>query len=147
MRAQKDFYKVVNIAEDGEITMLDYVFSDGNIRGAVGTTFYPVTEEDIQDRISEYENNDTELLIYFAENFGNLDRYIIENIDSSREALIDLFFDQSYSEKWDYLREVIKKTDSEVILFECSGGGRCFDKNFRGNVNTELSEIIREYES
>lgn len=150
-RIETKYNKVVNIAEDGEITVLSETFdySDG-FKGATGNKFYPVTESDIQDRISEYEDNDTELLIYYAENFGDLTADMIRNVDSSREALLDLFFDRSYDELWDYLREVIGETDensdSYPVFFECTGGGRCFDKDFQGNYNVELSETIRELE-
>jgi hypothetical protein len=142
------YNKVVNISEDGEITLLEYTFnhSDG-FKGAVGSIFYPITEKQIQEAISDYEDNDKELLIYMVENFGSLDRNMIENIDSSREALIDLFFDRSYEDLWDDLREQCNIKEEESVIFNCVGGGRCFDKNFEGNINPELSKIIREFEA
>lgn len=146
------YNKVVNIAEDGEITVLDYVFKyRDSFKGATGSKFEPITESKLQEVISDYEGNDKELLIYFAENFGELNRQIIENLDSSREALIELFFDSSHSDLWDYLREEMGETDptseNYPVLFNCIGGGRCFDAKFKGNKNPELSKIIRKYES
>ena len=82
-----------------------------------------------------------------AENFEDLNREIIENIDSSEEALKELFFDLSYSEMWDELREVLNLNENEAYIFNCVGGGRCFDKDFQGNISPELSKVIREYEN
>lgn len=148
MRTSTKYNKIVDISEDGEITVLNDVFSyDNNHKGATGSKFYPITEEQIQDRISELEGDDMELLKYMADNFGEVTRAMIDNIDSSRDALIEMFFDLSYSEQWDDLRKQANLTKEDAIIFDCVGGGRCFDKNFQGNVNIELSEIIREYEN
>ena len=140
------YNKVVNIAEDGEITVLDGVFkySDG-FKGATGTRFYAVTEDQIQERIGEYEGEDLEFLKHLADSGFEINSNIINSIDTSREALIAHFFDLSYSELWDYLKE--ETDNNNAVIFDCVGGGRCFDKYFQGNHNVELSEIIRTYES
>jgi len=144
---EKRYDKIVNIAEDNEITILDYVFEKG-FSGATGSKYYPVTEEGIQNRIEDYEDNDKELLIYFAENFGDLTREMIEGVDSSRKALIELFFDNSIDSCPDHEAEIRKHFSiDEYPVIDCVGGGRCFEKDFQGNQNTKLSEIIREYES
>lgn len=149
MRTSRTFNKVVNFdKETNEITVLRDVFSyDDGMRGAVGSKFEALSEDQIQEVIGEYEDDDKELLIYMAENFGEINRDIIENIDSSRDALIELFFDLSYENLWDELREQTGLSEEESVIFNCIGGGRCFDKDFQGNVNPELSKIIREYES
>jgi hypothetical protein len=147
MKTQKDYNKIVNIAEDNEITILDYTFNyNGNMRGATGSVYYPVTEGEVQDRISEFEGDDKELLIYMAENYGELNREMIEGVDSSREALIELFFDSSVTREHE---EEIRKHFSEdkYPIIDCVGGGRCFNSDFQGNVNPELSKEIREFES
>lgn len=149
MREQTNYNKVVNFdKETNEITVLDYVFkhNDG-FKGATGSIFEPLTEEQIQEVIGDYEGDDKELLIYMAENFGSLNREMIENVDSSRDALLELFFDLSYSEQWDDIREQTGLSEEEAVIFNCMGGGRCFDSDFEGNINTELSKIIREYET
>lgn len=52
MKKETKYQKVVNIAEDGEITVLATVFEyTDNFKGATGHSFYPVTEADIQDHI------------------------------------------------------------------------------------------------
>jgi len=147
MKKLTKYNKIVNYSEDREITVLDHVFENDNFKGAVGSVFYPVSEEEIQNRIGEYEDNDKELLIYFAENFGELNREIIENIDSSRKALIELFFDLSYPELYDYMRSELNLSKDQAVIFDCVGGGRCFGKDFKGNINIELSQVIRKHES
>ena len=149
MKHQKTFNKIVDIAEDNQITVLDYVFDHGDgFKGATGSNYYPVTENEIQDRISEYEDDDTELLCYYAENFGELTPEMIRNVDSSRESLIELFFDNSIDSNLEHEKEIRKYFPEEDFpIIECVGGGRCFDKDFQGNKNKELSKIIREYET
>ena len=48
-RKETTFNKVVNVAEDGEITVLDYIFYDTlhgkPFNGATGSKFYPVSRE------------------------------------------------------------------------------------------------------
>lgn len=56
-------------------------------------------------------------------------------------------FDTSHNELWDYLREELNLSEDEAYIFNCIGGGRCFDKDFNGNINPELSILIREIES
>lgn len=55
--------------------------------------------------------------------------------------------DDSYSELWDYLREELDLNEDDAYMFNCTGGGRCFDSDFQGNVNVELSKLIREIET
>lgn len=43
--------------------------------------------------------------------------------------------------------EQFARGGANAFIFNCSGGGRCFVSDFQGNVNPELSKIIREYES
>lgn len=152
MKKETKYNKVVNIAEDGEISVLNYTFEHSkDFRGATGNRFYPITENEIQERIGDYEDNDMEFLKYWADNIGDITSQMIDNIDTSREALIEFFFDSSYSELWDYMREELGKTDATKedypVIFDCVGGGRMFDADFQGNVNPELSKIIREFES
>jgi len=148
MKKETKYNKIVNIEEDNEITILDYVFKyNDNLKGATGSKYYPITEEEIQERIGDFEGDDKELLIYMAENFGSLTREMIEGVDSSREALIELFFDNSiysYPEHEEEIRKHFSIEDYPII--DCVGGGRCFKKDFQGNINPELSKIIREYE-
>lgn len=146
-RKETKYNKIVNFDEETrEITLLDGVFQyEDGFKGATGTTFEPITEEQIQERLEGLEGDDIELLCYYAENFGEVTVEMIRGVDSSREALIELFFDQSYCYLGDYLRESLNLED--IVLFNCIGGGRCFDKDYQGNVNPKLSKVIRKYEA
>lgn len=151
-RKETQYNKVVNFdKETNEITVLDYTFDDTlhskPFKGATGSKFEVISKEQFDETIEPYLDDDKELLIYMAENFGDLNRQMIENVDSSEDALKELFFDLSYAELWDYLREELNLSEDEAYIFNCTGGGRCFDKDFQGNINPELSLIIREIES
>lgn len=145
MKTQIDFNKIVDVAEDGEIKVLEYVFTYGDeMRGATGHSFYPVSKSYFKERTKKSEvisflmdcgiETKTEANAIYSEAKGN------DNLDS-------LVFDTSYSNLWDYLRTELNLSENDAFIFECVGGGRLFDANFDGNFNTELSEIIREYET
>lgn len=149
MRKQIDYNKVVDVADDGTITMLDYVFEDGNMRGAVGTRFVPVSKE----FYDEYTSKES-LIEYLMDSQVEVpDCYKRGGYEAWADGIIncgdvgEFMFDQSYSEHWDYLRGTLDLTEDEAYIFECIGGGRCFDKNYVGNKDANLSAIIRRYES
>ena len=149
-RKEQVFNKVVNVAEDGEITVLNYIFDDGNgFKGATGYRFYPVTR-------GEYDEQTTEDSV--------IDRLIDSGCSLPKEharrgwqsvydameangEIEDFIFDTSYRELWDDLRKECGLTEDTAHIFDCVGGGRCFDKDFQGNKNVELSELIRAAES
>lgn len=163
MRTETKYNKVVNFDEDTkEITVLDGTFkytteteyktgieSVVTMKGATGTRFEPISLEEYEDRTDE--DNFVEYLIdsgmelpedYKRTGFEGLANAMIAN-----DEVKDFVFDTSYSELWDYLREETGLTENEAYIFNCIGGGRCFDKDFQGNKNTELSAIIREFET
>lgn len=148
-RKETKYNKVVNIAEDGEITVLDGVFNykDG-FKGAIGSKFYPVSKSEYDAAIDD-ENVIDYLVDSGIELTADQKRNgfvgMVEQMDNSEKA--SLMFDESYSELWDYLREECNLTEDEAHIFNCVGGGRCFDAKFKGNKNKELSAIIRKYES
>lgn len=149
MRTQVDYNKVVNFDKDsGEITVLDYTFSDEGFKGAVGSIFEIVSKGEYEDRTEE--DNVIESLINsgieLPEDFkrgGFAEMY--ESMEAS-DQVEDFVFDTSYSELWDYLREELNLSMGEAYIFNCVGGGRCFNKDFQGNINIELSEVIRQIE-
>lgn len=149
-KEQINYNKVVNIAEDGEITVLDYVFDhkDG-FKGATGSRFYPVSKEEYEEKTSE-----DSIIEYLIDSGMELpEQYKRGGFEQLADAIItngeeaETMFDTSYSELWDYLREECELSKDEAFIFTCSGSGRCFDKDFKGNVNPQLSKIIRQYES
>lgn len=156
------YNKIVNYdKETREITVLDYIFIHEDwFKGATGTKFEPISksyhkeattvkaiEEHLRDAVNENEIPDEYL-------YSNNEERLIKNpylkwakeIKSCGEQN-RLIFDTSYSELWDYIRQELNLTEKEAYMFNCIGGGRCFDKDFRGNINVELSELIREVES
>jgi len=142
------YNKVVNVSEDGEITVLDYVFDhkDG-FKGATGSNFHAVS-------IDEYnEKTDKENVIERIIECGVPEMFVRTGAEGCYNAMVNnheissFMFDTSYSELWNYLRTELKLSLEQAYIFDCVGGGRCFDKDFQGNINPELSEVIREYES
>lgn len=149
-REQITYNKVVHISEDGEITVLDYVFDYGDgFKGATGSHFMPVSREEYEENttleaITDYLMDATNEL---PEQFrrGGFEAWAKAVIDNGEEGQI--MYDQSYSTLWDYLREEAGLDEESAYIFTCTGGGRCFGADFQGNKNEELCAIIREYET
>lgn len=137
MKSETTYNKIVNIADDGEITVLHYVFTHPNFCGAVGGRFYPISKTEYDEAMEDENIIDAYLRTGFEELMRQLSDY-------EKEAVV---WDLSYRELWEQLRIDTGLTEEEAYVFECVGGGRCFDENFQGNVNPELSIIIREFES
>lgn len=149
-RKQIDYKKVVNIAEDGEITVLDYLFiHNPEFKGATGSKFYPISKSKYKDTV----NDDDAVIDSLIDSGMELpDSYKRTGFEGwadafSTEDRENIFCDTSYRELWDYLREECNLTENEAYIFNCTGGGRCFDKKFKGNKNPELSKLIRQYEA
>lgn len=151
MRTKTKFNKIVNFdKETNEITILDELFEykDG-FKGATGTKFEPVSKAEYDAVLDEYLNNPQAVSEYWKDNIGEPLTYDeIISISESEDEVLSICggFDDSYSELWDYIREELNLSEDEAYIFNCVGGGRCFDKDFQGNVNPELSKFIREYE-
>lgn len=150
-RQETKYNKIVNFDEDTkEITVLDGIFKyEDSFKGATGSKFEPVSRDEYEDRTDE--DNFVEYLIdsgidlpdnFKRSGFEGLAKAMIAN-----DEVKDFVFDTSYNELWDYLREELNLSEDEAYIFNCIGGGRCFDKDFNGNINPELSILIREVES
>ena len=150
-RQETKYNKIVNFDEDTkEITVLDGIFKyEDGFKGATGSKFEPVSRDEYEDRTDE--DNFVEYLIdsgidlpdnFKRSGFEGLAKAMIAN-----DEVKDFVFDTSYNELWDYLREELNLSEDEAYIFNCIGGGRCFDKDFNGNINPELSILIREIES
>lgn len=151
-RQETTFNKIVNFdKESGEITVLDYIFKhEDGFKGAVGTEFKIITKKSYDEILNEYLDNPQAVSEYWKNNIGECLTYDeIMEISGSEEEVIKLCggLDDSYSELYDYLREELNLSEDEAFTFNCIGGGRCFDKDFEGNVNTELSQLIRDIEA
>ena len=149
-RQETKYNKIVNFdKETNEITMLDYIFQHGGFKGATGTKFEPITKSEYKERMQK--DNVIEYLVdsgidlpenYKRSGFNGLYKAMKQN-----NELESFIFDTSYSEMWDKIRTDLKLSKNDAFIFNCIGGGRCFDKDFEGNINPELSQIIREIES
>lgn len=150
MRTQTNYNKIVNFdKETNEITMLGYIFQDGSFKGATGTRFEPITKSEYKERLKK--DNVIEYLIdsgidlpenYKRTGFSGLYKAMKQN-----NELESFIFDTSYSEMWEQIRTELKLSKNDAFIFNCTGGGRCFDKDFQGNVNPELSKLIRQIET
>ena len=150
MRTQTNYNKIVDFnKETNEITILDYIFQDGSFKGATGTKFEPITKSEYKERMQK--DNVIEYLVdsgidlpenYKRTGFNGLYKAMKQN-----NELESFIFDTSYSEMWEQIRTELKLSKNDAFIFNCIGGGRCFDKDFEGNINPELSELIRQIES
>lgn len=149
-RKQYDFWKVVNYdKENREITVLDYVFNDTMhekpFNGATGSKFDIISKAEYKERmkksnIIDYLKSASE----FPMDFDSFNEWYKAIKDANE--LETVIFDNSYSHLHDYIRAELKLNKTEAYIFSCSGGGRCFKKGFKGNINPELSEVINQFE-
>jgi hypothetical protein len=148
-RIKIKFNKVVNYDDDGRIIVLEYVFNDNDrFKGAVGSVFYPIS-------MKEYKKRTTKKAVieYLKDCFteeeikskGGINNFY--NLIRDSGEIEQAIFDTSYQELWDSIRKELNLNKKNAYIFDCVGGGRCFDEHFQGNINSELSDIIREYES
>lgn len=152
-RTQTTYNQIVNFDKDSrEITVLDYIFFDTMhgkpFNGATGSKFEPVSRAEYEERTSR-EN----IIEYLMDATNEVpEQFKRGGFEAWADAIIDaneqdqVCFDTSYSELWEYLREELNLTEDEAFIFNCIGGGRCFDKTFKGNINPELSKLIRKAE-
>lgn len=147
MREQTDYNLVVNVAEDNEITVLDYVFiHSDSFKGATGSVFYPISTREYEDRKSYNSLKDSYKWLWQEAVASSRTEEGLENWLEEQDFDDDFLFDTSYSGLWDYLRS-FGFPEEDYPIFECVGGGRCFNSDFQGNINPELSIIIRKYEN
>ena len=144
MKTETKYNKIVNVSEDGQIQVLEYTFEcEGGMKGAVGSSFYPISLKEFKERTKK-----SEVIQYLLD--AGIDKKQANAIyadSKARGTLDEVIFDTSYSSQWDYLRSELKLSEKQAHIFDCCGGGRMFDADFIGNVNPELSENIRKAES
>lgn len=142
MRTEKKYNKVVNIENAELITMLNYTFEhDSSFEGATGSEFIIISKVEYKNRM--LKKNIRENLSAS----GLTHTQIMEATTNVRiEDLERLAFDTSYWDNVEIMNE-LRKYFPYAYRFECIGVGRMFNENFQGNINPELSEIIRKFES
>jgi hypothetical protein len=145
----KEFNKVVNYVANGKILVLDYVFKDNDgSKGAVGSIFYPISMKEYKKRTSKKS-----VIEYLKKHFseekikskGGINKFY--NLIRDSGTIEQTLFVTLHNELWNSIRNELNLDRESAYIFDCVGIGRCFNKHFQGNINTELSKIIREYES
>lgn len=139
-KLQKDYYEILGILKDGSLVMLDYIFIDTlydkPFCGATGTSFSPVSQEQIDER-NNPENVKEEYKYLWQESVksgtteDSLDDFIERLINDPNTDGEFFGHDNSYVHK---IPEAIKeKYFPEAATFECTGGGRMFDADMKAS--------------
>ena len=144
-------------AHSWEYVFLDEAFKNGNdFKGLTGTKFVFLTEEEVSDRIDDYDFHD---LRVEAVKHNNTDDWYSDWFDSLDEREKEqCVLDDSYSGTvWlnNAMDDVNEKEDQDYEYSDCVSGGRIFDeemldRDFREYVDEEnykkLLELYKEYE-
>jgi hypothetical protein len=153
---RQDFYQIIGITTDGEVIMLDSLFDHGDgFKGACGSSFYPVTQDDIDQR------NDLETV---KDTYGYMWQEAVKD-GSTEESLDDYMerFIRSYIFNSDglfvghdtsYIHHIPDSFRTEHFpdaeTFECIGGGRMFDspdkRKWKVLLRPDLLALIEEQE-
>lgn len=153
MKTEEKFFEIVNVADDGEIQVLQSIFKytdGGKLKGATGARFYPVSRHRYEEIVRMGDDEIAEHLIdagFELPDHHKKGGYIEWAAQFDENDKLQLFFDLSYQENWNELREKAGLSEDEAYIFECAGGGRMFDKDFKGNRNDALCEKIRKIEA
>lgn len=151
-RKEKKYFKPVGI-KDGSIYFLDYIFEDGDFKGAVGTVLDPITKNYIENITNEDWIEYSREIWVEAVKSGSTEQSLedyAESIKNESENQGQLYpgHDDSYTELHD---EAKKYFDNDVETFNCCGGGRCFDlkllNSFDKVINQDLINLIKSYET
>ena len=151
-RKEKKYFKPVGI-KDGSIYFLDYIFEDGDFKGAVGTVLDPITKNYIENITNEDWIEYSREIWVEAVKSGSTEQSLedyAESIKNESENQCQLYpgHDDSYTELHD---EAKKYFDNNVETFNCCGGGRCFDlellNSFDKVINQDLIDLIKSYET
>lgn len=156
MKEKTDINKIVKV-QDGEITVLKYAFKyEDGTKGLTGTIFEPVSkawykentklsaiEQRLRDSVSE-EEVPFEFREHHSGFYKNPYLKWAKAIKDNDEAG-EFMFDCSYIKLWDYLRTELNLSEKEAYVFNCIGGGRCFNVNDEFTHNKELEKYL-EYE-
>lgn len=154
MKAQIDKKQLVGRVGD-QYYICDYVFRHGDgFKGATGIVLVPVSEarrDEETDPNGDYTKDRFEDCWRQAVQAGSttkgLDAYVEEILSIDGDEAV---YDMSGYAYWDMIREAIPELTEEAYpVFECVGGGRCFDKDMKFDevYNQALLDEIAQYES
>jgi hypothetical protein len=147
MRTQTTYNKIVNFDTDGkEVQMLGDVFQyKSGFKGATGTRFDMISKAEYKERMRK--SNVMDALRECSNNKSYTQLQQIYKDMKENDEIESFIFDLSYQELHDNMRKELKLSKTDCYIFSCSCGGRMFDKDFQGNFNTDLSQIIRDAET
>jgi hypothetical protein len=137
--------------ENGELEVLEDVFDYGDLKGATGIGFEILSKDQYEERVTE------ERAIELLDSCGLYEERHGEGTDEEKEAFYkellqyesieEVVLDTSYSEFIEDFREKLGLSEEQAYALDCVRCGRMFHENYEGNLSSELSELIRKYES
>ena len=130
-------------AHSWEYVFLDEAFKNGNdFKGLTGQKFIFLTEEEVSDRIDDYDFHE---LRVEAVKHNNTDDWFDDWVDSLDERnKVQWVLDGSYSrQNWlrNAMDDVNKKEDTDYEYSDCVSGGRIFDEEM---LDREFWEYVDE---
>ena len=130
-------------AHSWEYVFLDEAFKNGNdFKGLTGQKFIFLTEEEVSDRIDDYDFHD---LRVEAVKHNNTDDWFDDWVDSLDERnKVQWVLDGSYSrQNWlrNAMDDVNEKEDTDYEYSDCVSGGRIFDEEM---LDREFWEYVDE---
>lgn len=138
--------KIVNhFPEQKEIVILERVFkhSDG-FKGAVGSTYIYYSFEEYKNLTSKSAIMEQIKELELPEGYkSHASAYKAMKANNEIRSFV---FDEPEESIQEMIRTELKLKKKDAYIFSDSGGGRMFDKNYTCNINTDLTELIREYE-
>lgn len=144
-------------AHSWEYVFLDETFKNGNdFKGLTGQKFIFLTEEEVSDRIDDYDFHELRVEAVKADN--TCEWYIDWRDSLSEREEVQCVLDDSYSGRsWlnNAMDDVNEKEDQDYEYSDCVSVGRIFDeemldRDFREYVDEEnykkLLDLYKEYE-
>lgn len=149
MKKQENIKKLVGRIGEAYY-FCDYIFEDGkNFKGATGSILRPINLEEYEGRTSienkrDYAKEAWQQAVAEHQTEDSLDDWMEYNDYPDEEFIFDL----SYPEYAEELRRIFEYSDEDYPVIECTGGGRCFDKNqkFDEVYDQKLLDRILEVE-
>lgn len=143
-RKQTDYYELIGRIDE-DYYFLDYIFEDGDFKGATATVVRPVPKDETEDKDLLRSWADELWRMAVAEN--NTDMGLDDWMEYNDITAEQMFDTDMKGVIWDKMRELYPDED-ETPLFEYIGGGRSFSKGMKWDevFNQKLLNIIEDIE-
>lgn len=162
MADNETHYNAIVGVIDGELAILEYTFEDSeNFKGAVGHTMRTLTQEQIDSRKDEADEDLWKQAVAGDYTTLGLDDWWEDACDEAEmEGRYYPFDDDSYRYKTNELYEALSDDDREKVEeilgvkgedyvdFTCGSGGRCFSADTKWDLilRPDLVELINKLE-